>query len=100
MDIGLVACIKWFTVADDIGNEHMNDLVITGTNDALDLSDASNTPKRFKLNQNYPNPFYPVITLGYELAENGLVNTTIYDMLGNVINQLVNEVQNFGYKAI
>ena len=30
----------------------------------------------------------------------GLVNITIYDMLGNVINQLVNEVQNSGYKIV
>ncbi len=100
MDIGLVACIIWLTVTDDVGNEHMSELVITGTNDALDLSDASNTPKKFKLNQNYPNPFNPVTTLGYNLPEEGLVNITVYDMLGNVINQLVNEVQNSGYKAI
>jgi hypothetical protein len=78
----------------------MSELVITGTNDALDLSDASNTPKKFKLNQNYPNPFNPVTTLGYNLPEKGLVNITVYDMLGNVINQLVNEVQNSGYKSI
>ena len=61
----------------------------------LDLSDASNTPKKFKLNQNYPNPFNPVTTLGYNLPEKGLVNITVYDMLGNVINQLVNEVHKF-----
>ena len=99
MDIGLVACIIWLTVTDDVGNEHMSELIITGTNDALDLLDASNTPKKFKLNQNYPNPFNPVTTLGYDLPKKGLVNITIYDMLGNVINQLVNEVQNSGYKS-
>ena len=58
------------------------------------------SPSSFKLYSNYPNPFNPVTTLGYELPENGLVNITIYDMLGNVINQLVNEVQNSGYKSI
>ena len=36
----------------------------------------------------------------YDLSEDGLVNITIYDMLGNVINQLVNEVQNSGYKSV
>ena len=60
----------------------------------------SDTPDKFKLNQNYPNPFNPVTTLGYDLPKDGLVNITIYDMLGNVINQLVNEVQNSGYKSI
>ena len=49
---------------------------------------------------NYPNPFNPVTILRYDLPEDGFVNITIYDMLGNVINQLVNEVQNSGYKSI
>ena len=58
------------------------------------------TPLSFRLHQNYPNPFNPVTTLRYDLPENGLVNITIYDMLGNVITELVNEVQNSGYKSI
>ena len=57
-------------------------------------------PLSFQLHQNYPNPFNPVTTLRYDLPENGLVNITIYDMLGNIINQLVNEAQNSGYKSI
>ena len=61
---------------------------------------AVQSPSSFKLYSNYPNPFNPVTTLGYDLPENRLVNITIYDMLGNVINQLVNEVQNSGYKSI
>ncbi len=55
---------------------------------------------KYKLFQNYPNPFNPVTTLRYDLPEYGFVNIIIYDLLGNVINQLVNEVQNSGYKSI
>ena len=100
MDIGLVACIIWLTVTDDVGNEHMSELVITGTDEELNLSDASNTPEKFRLSQNYPNPFNPVTTLQYDLAEDGLVNITVYDMLGNVVNNLVNTYQLSGYKSI
>ena len=57
-------------------------------------------PSHYYIYNNYPNPFNPVTTLRYDLPENGLVNITIYDMLGNIINQLVNEVQNSGYKSI
>ena len=57
-------------------------------------------PSLYSLYQNYPNPFNPTTTLQYDLPIDGLVNITIYDMLGNVINQLVNEVQNSGYKSI
>ena len=60
----------------------------------------SEIPTSFSLHQNYPNPFNPVTTLRYNLPENGLVKITIYDMLVNVINQLVNDVQNSGYKTV
>ena len=60
----------------------------------------SEIPSSFSLYQNYPNPFNPVTTLRYDLPEDGLVNITVYDMLGNVIKQLVNEVQNSGHKSI
>ena len=60
----------------------------------------SEIPSLFSLHQNYPNPFNPVTTLGYDLPEDGLVNITVHDMLGNVINHLVNEFQNSGYKSI
>ena len=60
----------------------------------------SEIPSLFSLHKNYPNPFNPVTTLGYDLPEDELVNVTVYDLLGNVINQLVNEVQNPGYKSI
>ena len=99
-----VTCIIFLTVTDNDGNTDLSQVIVTGLLDdggqQLELSDASNTPDKFKLNQNYPNPFNPVTTLGYDLPKKGLVNITVYDMLGNVINQLVNEVQNSGYKAI
>ena len=60
----------------------------------------SEIPSLFSLHQNYPNPFNPVTTLGYDLPEDGLVNITVHDMLGNVINHLLSEVQNSGYKSI
>ena len=60
----------------------------------------SEIPSSFSLHQNYPNPFNPTTTLQYDLPTDVLVNITIYDLLGNVINQLVNEAQNSGYKSI
>ena len=57
-------------------------------------------PYTYKLYSAYPNPFNPFTTLRYDLPEDGLVNITVYDLLGNVINQLVNEVQSSGYKSI
>jgi len=57
-------------------------------------------PSNYFLSQNFPNPFNPVTTLKYDLLEDGLVNITIYDMLGNVVNNLVNDNQSSGHKSI
>ena len=57
-------------------------------------------PKLFSLHQNYPNPFNPITTLRYELPEAVFVDITIYNMLGNVVNNLVNQKETQGYKSI
>ena len=56
-------------------------------------------PPSYKLYNNYPNPFNPVTTLKYDLSKNGLVTITIYDILGNVVKNLVNTYQSSGYKS-
>ena len=57
-------------------------------------------PQGFLLEQNYPNPFNPVTTLQYELPLDSFVNITVYDMLGNVVNNLINTNQSSGYKSV
>jgi predicted secreted protein len=57
-------------------------------------------PKVFALHQNYPNPFNPVTTLQYDLPEDALVNITIYDLKGRIVNNLVSSQQNAGYKSV
>ena len=52
------------------------------------------------LHKNYPNPFNPETTLQYELPENCSVNITVYDLLGNVVYNLINTNQSSGYKSI
>jgi hypothetical protein len=61
---------------------------------------VSQLPRKFKLYPAYPNPFNPVTTLHYDLPEDALVNITIYDMMGRIINNLVNSTQNSGYKSV
>jgi flagellar hook assembly protein FlgD len=61
---------------------------------------SSNTPKQFVLYPNYPNPFNPVTTLRYELPDDSYVDVTVYDMLGNVVHNLVNANESSGYKSV
>ena len=61
---------------------------------------SSNVPEQFVLYPNYPNPFNPVTTIRYDLSKESLVDITIYDMLGNVVHNLVNANESPGYKSI
>lgn len=47
-------------------------------------------PKRFTLEQNFPNPFNPTTSIRFDIPENSLVNLTIYDVLGIEIITLYN----------
>ena len=74
--------------------------------DAISVFDNSSVAikriENFSLNNiyNYPNPFNPITTLEYDLPEDAVVNITIYDMMGRVVNTLVNGSQTAGYKSI
>jgi len=50
-------------------------------------------PELYSFSQNYPNPFNPVTTIKYSIPVASLVTLKVYDILGNEISTLVNEVQ-------
>jgi hypothetical protein len=54
----------------------------------------------FSLNQNYPNPFNPSTTISYQLSAGGLVSLKVYDVLGNEITTLVNEIKQSGIHEV
>ena len=64
------------------------------------FDDNLKLPNNLLVYQNYPNPFNPITTLQYELPRDSFVKVTIYDMLGNVVNNLVNTNQSSGYKSV
>lgn len=54
------------------------------------------SPKDYKLEQNFPNPFNPTTTIDYQIPKNGFVTLKLYDILGKEIATLVNEQKNQG----
>ena len=70
------------------------------TGDQLSNDDDKYISSEFLLQNNYPNPFNPITTLKYNLPEDSFVDITVYDILGMVVNNLVNKNQSSGSKLI
>jgi plastocyanin len=56
--------------------------------------------KKFQMLQNFPNPFNPVTTIGYNLPSKNEVKISIYSIIGKEIAIIKNEYQNEGYHEI
>jgi hypothetical protein len=67
----------------------------TGINDV-----TQNLPDRIELFQNYPNPFNPTTLISFNTPSAGLVKLTVYDLLGQVVETLVNAEMPVGYHEI
>ncbi|MFC2085312.1 T9SS type A sorting domain-containing protein, partial [Bacteroidota bacterium] len=76
------------------GSDKKNGPVITlGSGTITDISEEEGTiiPDKFDVAQNYPNPFNPATTLRYSLPEATFVSIKIYNMLGQLVKELVND---------
>jgi hypothetical protein len=62
--------------------------------------DVDFTPNQYVLYQNYPNPFNPSTTIKYALPKSSKVNLSVYNVVGEVVSILVNEVQEGGFHEI
>ncbi|MBZ0199106.1 MAG: T9SS type A sorting domain-containing protein, partial [Ignavibacteriaceae bacterium] len=68
--------------------EIISEITSVGKNDHLPLS--------LSLEQNYPNPFNPSTTINFSINKSAYVSLKIYDLLGNVVAELINENKNRG----
>ena len=61
-----------------------------------DVEENQQVPLTFDLGQNYPNPFNPETTIEFQLAKKGFVTIAVYNMLGQKIKTLVDDVRSAG----
>jgi hypothetical protein len=48
------------------------------------------SPSGYYLQQNFPNPFNPETKIKFSIPQNSFVNLTVYNILGEVVEELIN----------
>ncbi len=79
--------------ADQVSvNGNLGEVIITSFNESVKI-----IPRQIKLFQNYPNPFNPSTSIKYQLPEKTHVKVEVFNLLGQSVKILVDEVKPAGY---
>ncbi|MFI5405507.1 MAG: right-handed parallel beta-helix repeat-containing protein, partial [Nitrososphaerales archaeon] len=92
IDAGVYVGLHYNDVAPDLGAFE--------TEGIPSSNDEEYGPEKFVLHQNYPNPFNPSTQFKYSVNSSGNIRLEIYDVLGNKIDELVNEFQIAGIHSV
>ena len=57
-------------------------------------------PESLLLMQNYPNPFNPFTRIEFRVLEKTHVKLKVYDILGNLVSTLVDEIKSAGHYSV
>ena len=85
------------------GNEYYDSQISIGaieqlTHLANDIYEP--VPSDVMLYENYPNPFNPSTTINFDLQTDAVVKITIYDLSGNLVNNLLNSKRTSGHQTV
>jgi hypothetical protein len=72
----------------------------TVTTLVVSVDGKTGLPIRYSLEQNYPNPFNPETIIQFALPERSYVNLSVYNILGKMEINLVNEEINSGIQKV
>lgn len=86
--------------AKDVDNSQISttfNVTVTG-NTGVEVQ--PNIPTEFSLSQNYPNPFNPSTSIQFGLPTAGNVTLKVYNILGEEVANVVNQVMPAGYHTV
>ena len=77
-------------------------IMIEGGNNYVSVNNEANSEliHSYNLYQNYPNPFNPVTIIKFSVPERSHISINIYNLLGEEIKTLVNEVKQKGKYSV
>ena len=81
-------------------NTYRNNLFWHGDSEEQVAIENINVSFRGSLDDAYPNPFNPITNINYELNRDAHVKLSVYDVLGNLVKNLVNEQKLVGNNSV
>ena len=94
---------SWMSITDVDGgvtplmrNDIFNDIYLWFNGIPNTNITDSEIPKAYKLAQNFPNPFNPATTINFDIRKKGHVSLKIYNVAGQLVKTMVNEVMDAG----
>jgi hypothetical protein len=98
-DFNQIIILKEDKVAYAFGNDWYSSthtLLKADLSGITSVEDKEDKPKEFVLHQNYPNPFNPSTTIKFSLPQRSEIKLTLYNMLGQKIDEIFNRVMEAG----
>ena len=88
----------------DLNDDDMDDFAVSaatggkiyiysGAGLTAGIASSDLVPSGFTLSQNFPNPFNPNTEIAYEIPQEGMVSLKVFNMLGQEVSTIVNEIQ-------
>ena len=74
--------------------------VIVVKSTGIEDENQAETPKKYSLNQNFPNPFNSSTRISFYLPKSGNVKLEVYNILGQKIRTLLEKVEQPGPKTL
>ena len=82
--------------SDVLDTTYVLPVVLLVTSSDVPESGETELPQTYALYQNYPNPFNPSTTIRYDLKADGRTRLAVYNLMGQEIAVLVDQMQNAG----
>ena len=87
---------------DQNGNGSPDDTLEVNNEYVTGIQDGTKglVPDGYVLNQNYPNPFNAITTIQFGIPERALLKIAVYNILGQEVTILTNEIYEAGYSRV
>lgn len=99
-----------YNIPNAMSNEELTSMILNDIDNLIntestqtrerDNSSSNTIPAKYLLNQNYPNPFNPVTSISYTIPTDGFVNIKVYDIIGKLVAEIVNEYKSAGNYSV